>query len=250
MIMGGVDAFVLQAPKRPNPLSPMMLTLSGLHSKRNNDSADGERSILSRFTAPKIDDPALPLSDGLVTQVIAPSLQIGARLALHIPPPTWLQSTDPSLLYNNRPGGLLAPTLLHGAALSVTWIIGALAAKAYERPAISPIKTKRRQQQQASGNNNGITNSKDNNNSWDYSRVWLALFQSGAVATGIWILATQIDVYMDVGTYVQWGDSIETDGRLIIAATEGIADFVFEAVTIIIWRFYLAYQTERLNIQE
>lgn len=189
---------------------------------------DEESSLLTRFTAPKIDDPGLPLSDGLVAQVIAPSLQIGARLALHIPPPSWLQSTDPTMLFNNRPGGLLAPTLLHGAALAVAWITAALAAKAYERDAISPVK---RQE------------------SWDYSTVFLRLFQAGAGAAGIWILATQLEIYFDVGGYVQWGDSTETDGRLIIAATESVADFIFEAVTISFWRLYLAYQTERMNLK-
>jgi hypothetical protein len=66
---------------------------------------------------------------------------------------------------------------------------------------------------------------------------------------GLWIFATQVDVYMDMGDYVQWGDSMASDARLVVAATEGIADFIFEAITITFWRLYLAYQTERMDSQ-
>jgi hypothetical protein len=262
LILVGAHGFIHNtAQQRPRFLlpiaAPTQQPLVALHnSKRgqNEDDPSSEQqssnSILSRFTNPRIDDPGLPLTDGLVLQVIAPSVQIAVRLVLGIPPPTWLQSTDPSLLYNNRPGGLLAPTLLHGAALALVWLVGALAARAYERPAISPVKERGptsvfgNKDEDPAGTTTTTSSSRDR---WDYSRVWLALFQAGAAATGLWIFATQVDVYMDVGGYAQWGDSTVTDARLIIAATEGIADFVFEAITIIIWRLYLAYQTERMG---
>jgi hypothetical protein len=261
LILVGAHGFIHNtAQQRPSlflPIAAPTQQLVALHSgKRGQNEEDdpsskqqSSNSILSRFTNPRIDDPGLPLTDGLVLQVIAPSVQIAVRLVLGIPPPTWLQSTDPSLLYNNRPGGLLAPTLLHGAALALVWLIGALAARAYERPAISPVK-QRGPASSVFGKDEdpaGTSTTSSSRDRWDYSRVWLALFQAGAAATGLWIFATQVEVYMDVGGYAQWGDSTATDGRLIIAATEGIADFVFEAITIIIWRLYLAYQTERMG---
>jgi hypothetical protein len=255
LMMVGAHGFIhFTAQQRPSLLlpiavptqQPLVVLHYGKSDKNEEDDPSSEQQglygILSRFTDPRIDDPGLPLTDGLVVQVIAPSVQIAVRLVLGIPPPTWLQSTDPSLLYNNRPGGLLAPTLLHGAKLALVWLVGALAARAYERPAISPVK--RSASVGKDDDPAGNTSSRDR---WDYSRVWLALFQAGAAATGLWILATQVDLYIDVGGYVQWGDSTVTDARLIIAATEGIADFVCEAITIIIWRLYLAYQTERLG---
>jgi hypothetical protein len=254
-MMVGAHGFVhFTAQQRPwfvLPIAvPTQQPLVVLHyGKNEEDERSSEQqsfnSILSRFTNPRIDDPGLPLTDGLVVQVIAPSVQIAVRLVLGIPPPTWLQSTDPSLLYNNRPGGLLAPTLLHGAKLALVWLVGALAARAYERPAISPVK--RPASSFGKDDDPAGTISTSSRDRWDYSRVWLALFQAGAAATGLWIFATQVDVYIDVGGYAQWGDSTVTDARLIIAATEGIADFVCEAITIIIWRLYLAYQTERLS---
>jgi hypothetical protein len=255
-LLVGARAFILPSQQCRSLSLPIQLAtahrqlaLRPLDQRKTNDEDDPpssvgsaeptrSRSLLSRFTNPQIDDPGLILTDGLVVQVIAPTLQIAARLALGVPAPTWLQSTDPSLLFNNRPGALLAPTLLHGAALDLVWLVGALAARAYERPAISPIKRPR-----PAGDGDGTATKYD----WDYSRVYQALIRAGAAATGLWIFATQVDVYMDMGDYVQWGDSMASDARLVVAATEGIADFIFEAITITFWRLYLAYQTERMD---
>jgi hypothetical protein len=249
-LLVGARAFILPSQQCRSLSLPIQLAtahrqlaLRPLDQRKTNDEDDPpssvgsaeptrSRSLLSRFTNPQIDDPGLILTDGLVVQVIAPTLQIAARLALGVPAPTWLQSTDPSLLFNNRPGGLLAPTLLHGAALDLVWLVGALA--------ISPVKRRR-----PTRDGDGTATKYD----WDYTRVYQALFRAGASATGLWIFATQVDVYMDMGDYVQWGDSMASDARLVVAATEGIADFIFEAITITFWRLYLAYQTERMDSQ-
>ena len=192
--------------------------------------------IMRRFTAPVIDDLGLPLSDVLVAQVIAPSLQIAWISIQHAPQPSWLQPIfDTSVLYTNR-GALLAPALIHGAALASCWITGALAAKAYERKSISPVPIK----------SQSTSSSSSPTLQWDYSNVLLAIFKSGAFAIGLLIFATQIDLILEYRRYVQVGESDIIDFRLLVALVEVINDVVFEAVTIASWRLFLAYQTERM----
>ena len=191
--------------------------------------------IIRRFTSPIIDDPGLPLSDVLIAQVIAPSLQIAWISVQHAPQPSWLQPIfDTSVLYSNR-GVLLAPALIHGAALASCWITGALAAKSYERKAISPVPIK----------SQPVLSSSDVK--WDYSNVILSIFKSGAFAIGLLVLATQFDLFLEYKRYVQVGESDDIDFRLLVALVEVINDVVFEAVAIATWRLFLAYQTERMS---
>lgn len=189
-----------------------------------NEPSKACNSILSRFIAPTIDDPYLPLSDALVAQIIAPSLQIAWLSLNHAPQPTWLRPVfQVSSLYTSK-GSLLAPTLIHGAALASCWIVGALAARAYERDALAP----------------DIDNG--------YANVLVRVIQAGAFATGLLIMSTQLDLFLEYkGTWVQPGDSEEIDFRLLTAAVELINDVFFEATTIITWRLYLASQSRPLR---
>jgi hypothetical protein len=207
------------------------LRLAESPNDSNNKNDDDSKSpsnpsildaTLSRFTAPRIDDPYLPLSDALVAQIIAPSLQISWLSLNRAPSPSWLQPIfDKSQLLGNGAGSLLAPTLIHGAALATCWLVGALAARAYEREAIAV-----------------------NPDTKGYGTVLARLLQAGSFATGVLILGTQVDVYLQNG-YIQWGDSPETDFRLQVALVEGINDVFFEALTIGFWRLYLAYQSSK-----
>lgn len=203
---------------QPSPSSP-----SSIFDKEP-EQADNAlvSSALSRFTSPRIDDPYLPLSDALVAQIVAPSLQI-AWLALNrAPSPTWLQPIFArAQLLGNGAGSLLAPTLIHGAALATCWLVSALAAKCYEREAIAV-----------------------NPETKGYGTVLSRVLQAGSFATGLLIFSTQVDVYAHYG-YVQFGDSPETDLRLQVAVVEGINDVFFEAVTLLSWRLYLAYQSRK-----
>jgi hypothetical protein len=203
----------------------------------NDDSSDDETieatkhrmksDLISRFTSPVIDDPGLPLSDVLIAQVIGPSLQIAWLSLQQGPLPTWLRPIfDTDVLYTNQ-GSLVAPALIHGAALASCWIAGALAAKAYERKSISPVF-------------------ETSNKEWDYSNVVLSILKGGAFATGLLILATQIDLLLEFGRYVQFGESDEVDFRILVASVEVTNDIIFEAVTVFTWRVLLAYQTERI----
>ena len=241
------EAFVSTSCRRrigsrayPTIKSSSKLTANNSDNEKETNNASSDipvvaSDIFTRFTSPIIDDPGLPLSDVLVAQVIAPSLQIAWISSQHAPQPSWLQPIfDSSLLYSNR-GVLLAPALIHGAALASCWITGALAAKAYERKSISPVPIK------------SLSSSTLNKVEWDYSNVLLAIFKSGAFAVGLLIFATQIDLFLEYKRYVQVGESDDIDFRLLVALVEIINDCVFEAVTISTWRLFLAYQTERMS---
>jgi len=104
----------------------------------------------------------------------------------------------------------LAPTLIHGAALSCCWLLGCLAAKAFERGAYEG----------------------------EITQVVVSTLRAGAFSFGLLILATQIDLYSEFGGYVQIGDSAETDLRIYRALVEVIDDVVFEAVVLLGWRVF------------
>lgn len=173
---------------------------------RSSPNLGLRESILDRFTNPRIEDPMLPLTEAALTQIVAPMLQL-----------FWLrlnQSTFPSWAtplgdYTFAPrGALLAPTLVHGAALACAWLLGCLAARAFEKKAYE----------------GGV------------GQVLKSTLRAGAFACGILILATQLDIYKDMGGYVQIGDSPETDLRIYRALVELSDDVFFEAVTLLVWR--------------
>ncbi|CAJ1951808.1 unnamed protein product [Cylindrotheca closterium] len=176
----------------------------------NNDESSS--SLLERFTKPVIDDPWLPLTEAGLAQVVAPSLQLFWLAALQSPFPSWANPLFSSgILWNQLPrGSFLAPTLIHGAGLACCWILGALASKGYERKAFAG----------------------------DAGTVLLQTAKAGAFSVGLLILATQWDLYTELGGYVQVGDSVETDIRIYRALVEGINDCFFEGIVLLGWRFY------------
>ena len=114
----------------------------------------------------------------------------------------------------------MAPTLIHGAGMACCWLLGALAAKAYERKAIDPTF-------EGGG----------------YGSVFGTIVKAGAFATGVLNLATQADLLLEFGRFVQPGESDATDLRLLSAWVEVLNDVVFEATTITMFRMYLAVST-------
>jgi hypothetical protein len=181
--------------------------------------SDANDSVFSRFTSPRLDDPFLPLVDVSVAQIVAPSMQVLWLSLQHAPTPSWLRPLS-SNLYAAR-GSLVAPTLIHGAALASCWLVGALAAQAYRKEAIVPESPR------------------------DYRFILWTVCQAGAFATGILIFATQLDLLLEFGRYVQPGESPETDLRLLTAFVELLDDIFFEATCLILWRLYLATQNAR-----
>ena len=194
----------------------------------NNNNKDKEGgSILDRFTSPVIDDKGLPLADSLLSQIVAPTMQITWLTIAHAPIPSWLYSastTSNGMLFtttatSSTSGLLIVPTLIHGAGLTLCWVLGCLAAKNYESDAFN-----------ISGGRG-------------YTTVILRLVQSGSFAVGILILSTQIDLLLEFGRYVQPGESDVIDVRLLNAIVEVINDVVFEAGVLSAWRLYRASLT-------
>jgi hypothetical protein len=225
------NAFVARSSCKLGPKTT--LCLPNMSKKSEEEGSGTHDTVLNRFISPTIDDPYLPLADVSVAQVVAPSLQVLWLAVNHAPSPTWLRPIfDSNRLFETR-GSLVAPTLIHGAALASCWIAGALAAKAYERDAIVPSV-----QQSADGD---PTSSR-----LDYSRIAIRIFQSGAFSTGILIFCTQLDLFADFGfRYVQLGESDATDFRILTAIVEVINDVFFEGLSLVGWRLFVAFQSRR-----
>jgi hypothetical protein len=185
--------------------------------ERKNQEPKEPRSWLDRFTSPVIDDAGLPITDALMAQIVAPSLQVFWISLVHGPSPTWLRPMLQSELWAAR-GSLLAPTLIHGAELACCWLAGALAAEAYQKRAIDPTVE-------------------------GYSAVISAILKAGAFASGTLILGTQLDLLFEFGRWVQPGESEEIDLRLLSAIVEVLNDIIFEASTIATMRLSLAFVT-------
>lgn len=183
------------------------------------DNIEDEDETLDRFLSPKIDDPGLPLTDALVAQVVAPSLQIFFLASIRAPSPTWLRPIFENTLWQAR-GSLLAPALIHGAGLACCWIAGALASQAYENKAIDPTVE-------------------------GWGTVVGTVVKAGAFASGVLILSTQLDLLLEFGRWIQLGESQETDRRIITAFFEVASDIFFEATAISSLRFYLAWSTAK-----
>lgn len=120
------------------------------------------KSMIKRFTSPRIDDPGLPLADSLVCLSACMFVSYVALLGF-IPFPSWL--TPPPGVPTEGWRGLpyILPTVSHGATLAACWLLGALASAAFERDAFM--------------------------GSWQeaLSRTW----RGGAFAVGLLLLGTQ-----------------------------------------------------------
>ena len=216
----------------------------------HNNNSNGNDPLFRRFLSPQIDDPGLPLTDTLLAQIVAPTLQLYWVYLAHAPLPSWAK---PISSYFGEAtelaprGSLLAPTLIHGAGLAVCWLAGALAAKSFERDAFTLTNN-------SNDNNNGSSLNKKLSifdTMKQYDTVLLRLFQAGAFAMGILIVATQIDLLLEFKRYVQFGESEETDFRLLLASVEVINDIFFEALAISSWRIihanFMSTPTNRMK---
>jgi hypothetical protein len=187
--------------------SSTLAFVTSLSHSRTISSTRIQESILNRFTDPKIEDPVLPLTETGLTQIVAPTLELFWLRLNNSPFPSW---ATPLYDYTFTPrGALLAPTLVHGAGLACAWLLGCLAAKAYEKEAFDG----------------------------DLPTVVSATLKAGAFAIGIWILGTQFDIYREMG-YVQAGDSPDGDLRIYRALVEGIDDAFFQSIVLVPWRIF------------
>lgn len=185
-----------------------------LQEQREPNPGDNgsDLGLIDRFLNPRIDDPALPLTEAGLVQVVGPTLQLFWLVSLDSPYPSWAQP-----LYDYTfaaRGAFLAPTLIHGSGLACCWLLGCLAARAWERPAFRA------------------------STDGDYKRVVSSTIQAGAFACGMLILATQFDLYREMGEFVQVGDSPDTDLRIYRALVEVINDIFFEFIVLMPWRLF------------
>lgn len=167
-----------------------------------------QERILDRFINPKIQDPALPLTEAGLAQICAPTFQLLWLRSANSPLPSWTLPLYDTTFVLPR-GYLLAPTLIHGSGLACCWILGSLAVKGYEQKVVE-------------GN---------------WKKVLFSTARAGAFATGLLIFGTQFDLYQEMG-YVQVGDSPETDLRIYQALVETINDIFFEALVLFPWRLF------------
>ncbi len=259
-------------------------------SKNNNykigydgdDDLDGDipaatsssSSILQRFLNPRIDDPGLLLSDALLAQIVAPTLQIYWLLLANAPSPSWLHTisrgggggelTGSNNLFSSfsSRGSLLAPTLVHGAGLAICWLAGALAAKMFEKEAFTLQSTTKEEKgndakkKKKSSDELLVLPTEEDEDLFSslssiaapavniirpYQSILTRLVQAGAFSSGLLMFATQLDLLLEYrGNIVTVGMSDEIDFRLLLATVEVINDIVWEAVVITTWRLWHA----------
>ena len=216
---------LLSAPEPPEPEpQPTEEEPVDLRSEFDAGLAYGQQ-IKSRFTAPRIDDPGLPFADALVC--VSGSLFIAQWAlsplvpnALKIPPPSWLTAMS-------LPGGIdwrgipyILSTIEHGAALAACWILGALAASAYESEAFT--------------------------GTWQtaLTRTW----KGGAFAIGVLIFSTQLSLYLSLSSQgldpytipSQAGvdSNSAADRQILTTAFELFCDCSVQAVQLTLFRLY------------
>lgn len=73
------------------------------------------------------------------------------------------------------------------------------------------------------------------------------LVQAGAFAIGVLIFSTQLDLLLEFKRNVQFGESEETDFRLLVCIAELINDIVFEAAVLSSWRIIHAGFMSNVN---
>eukprot|EP00873_Tetraselmis_striata_P023112 jgi/Tetstr1/443376/TSEL_031391.t1 len=129
-------------------------------------------------------------------------------LALRLPRPFWLvvPAGTPAAL---RGVPYLGPTFRHGAVLATCWLVGALAARAFEEPR------------------------------YKGEGVLRATLQAGAFATGLLILVNQATLTAKLGMVPSLAD-MTPDTELLIAQTNAalMLDVLVEALFMLAWRLY------------
>ncbi|KAL1508423.1 hypothetical protein AB1Y20_004530 [Prymnesium parvum] len=173
---------------------------------------DFGKSLRSRFVSPVIDDPGLPYADALV--VISGTLTLSILILSGILPvgrPGWLTPLPGMEGWRGVP--YILPALAHGSGMALCWLLGALAARAFESEAYS------------AGLGEAI------------SRTWRA----GAFAIGTLLFSTQLSVFISMtsaGLDPYLGSSYEGDVRLAGIADEVILDCLVQAVSLTGFRIF------------
>lgn len=82
----------------------------------------------------------------------------------------------------------------------------------------------------------------------NFTGTLTSLIQAGAFATGLLLMSTQLDLFIEFGRKtVQFGESDQSDVRLVTAVVELFNDVLFEGISLSLWRFYRASLTVENN---
>jgi hypothetical protein len=193
---------------------------SSEHAPSKLPALYSKSSPISRFTNPTIDDVGLPLADALIAGIVAPVSEVFV-CASRAYSPTWLVATLPPTTALNRAFRLFPSTLSHGAVLAILWTVGCLASRNYEKEAFGAGEGGR------------------------YEETLKRTLQAGSVATALLIMATQADLLVEFGRWVQPGESGEVDFRILTGFAEGLLDVGVEAAWLLFWRIYRTSITTR-----
>jgi len=164
--------------------------------------------IKKRFNSPVVDDRGLPIADALVC-ISATAFVATVLLALGLPRPSWVVPAPWVPKWRSLP--FVFPAIQHGSSLAVCWVLGALAGEAYESAAYNSTRRE----------------------------ALLRTVRSGAFATGLLIMATQLMTYITFKTQglpLFPGESIDGDFLLARIQTELMLDIFVQATALITWR--------------
>ena len=181
--------------------------------------------LRARFLSPRIDDPGLPFADAFVciggALFIAQwALSPGIPPDVKIPPPSWLAPVAMPAGVDWRGIPYILPTLVHGSELAACFVLGALAANAYESAAFDGTLRE------------AIT------------RTWRA----GAFATGVLLLSTQATTYLSltsqgldpytVPSTAGIDAGARADAQILSTAFEVLCDVAVQGVQLTLFRAY------------
>ena len=205
-----LSSLTLCAPPPPDlePERPPPEPERSLQEELEAGKAFGKQ-IRDRFLQPRIDDPGLPYADSLVCLCGALFVASISIVGI-IPRPSWLFPLPGVPPLRSLP--YILPAVSHGAGLAGCWLLGALAANAFEKEAYMGTL--------------GDT----------LSRTW----RGGAFSVGVLLLCTQFDYSASLLTQGvdPFEASREADYRTLTTAFEVITDVSVQAVGLTAFRIY------------
>ena len=206
--------FAEHTPQRQPPADP---NAAPGNSSAQEALAEYFGKYISRFSSPVVADAGLPYADALTCCSLTLLLAIGGLRGFY-PRPSWLEPLgNPGASLRGLP--YILPALSHGAALAACWLLGALAAGAYEPEAFNG------RWQEALGRT----------------------LRAGAFATGVLLLSTQFvtALNLEAAGIDQYTPSLALDMVLNQVAGEVASDVFVQALGLTgfrMFRWWMAQQ--------
>lgn len=188
------------------------------------DDDEQDNALLRRFLTPRVDDGGLPIADSLVC-LSMPVLLATVVLAGGLPRPSWLVAAP--FVPRVRALPFVLPAVGHGLTLASCWVLGAFAAAAYRQEAYGSTGSTR--------------------------DVLAYTLKAGAFASGLLILLTQLQIYLQLGGAATgaWAvpgfPSSAADMVIVQRTTELAVDIGLEAAMMTAWRLYRATLFDRFG---